>query len=133
MLRKIYIIHSSGICLYHLDFTNSALDKTPNDTQLLSGFFSALFQFGEGAIKADESATGYLNFICFKDLNYYFQKSKSLLIVIEIDQCAPMFNRYDAKEMIDFIIKLYEYGIQKGIYDENCTEYCHSPEFETLS
>lgn len=129
MIRKIYVIHDSGVCLYDFDFLASGKDRSGYDPQLISGFFVALFQFGESTITNVDGAA-HVNFIAFKNLNYYFEKVKNMFVVIEMDQTDKNFAQEDARAVIDYTVDLYQEFVTKGFFDKFSAEFHHNADFE---
>jgi hypothetical protein len=129
MIRKIYVIHDSGVCLYDFDFLAIGRDHTGYDPQLISGFFVALFQFGESQITNIEGAA-HVNFIAFKNLNYYFEKVKNMFVVIEMDQSDKNFAQEDARAVMDYTVDLYQDYVAKGFFDKLSSEFHHNSNFE---
>lgn len=131
MIRKLFIIQESGVCIYHIDFSEIKTNSpkgTSHDPQLISGFFTAIMAFGESAMdeKGDE-----LSYICFKNLNYYFRRHKSFFVVFELDSNTNL-SANDMSDLIRNVVGIYESFIEKGIFEENACFFVANEDFEQI-
>jgi hypothetical protein len=129
MIRKLFLIQESGVCIYYIDFSEIKTNNpkgVSHDPQLISGFFTAIMAFGETAMdeKGDE-----LNYICFKNLNYYFRRHKTFFVVFELDSNTNL-GENDISELIRNVVHIYEEFICKGVFEENACFFAPSEEFE---
>jgi hypothetical protein len=133
MIRNLYIVHESGVCLYHLDFTEykTAAGKCtgPTDPQLISGFFTAIIAFGETTVRDTEKGFE-LNFISFKNHSYYFCRIRQFFIILETDAVETTLTNESISEIMQMVANLYQKYIDDGIFDENGCIYNPDDNFE---
>jgi hypothetical protein len=105
-------------------------NEIENDPQLISGFFTALFTFGDQAIESSGSQKEVVNFISFKNLHYYFFRKQQFFYVIEADSINNSLTKEDINGLIFTIANTFKEFIATGKFDIESDEFCQLPEFE---
>lgn len=141
MIRKIFIIQRSGECIYYLNLAlleNGNVTSKASDPQIISRFFAAIVAFGDSQTGSPvntnldskfESKREKMNFICFKNLNYYFQQFGTYFIVFELDLNNSIPDK-DILSLMHELNSLYEQFIEKGTTWKTEIELNMPTEFE---
>jgi len=129
MIRKIFLVQHSGVCIYCIDFLQIKSSNTKAisaDPQLVSGFFTAILSFGDIQLGNEKEDC---NYICFKNLHYYFRKFNDLFIVFELDSTTKL-TPGDIFDMIFHVKHLYTHFVENGHIEANCCEFNACNAFE---
>ena len=86
MIKKVFILKSSGHLVYYLDCClfqkkSEISIEQKSDPDLISGFFAAIIAFAENTSGQEAP----INQISMKDLNYYFFHKNDFYFVLETD------------------------------------------------
>ena len=105
MIKKLFILKGSGVCLYFRDFCEFSMPSNNKgshacDPQLLSGFFAALMTFAE-------NTSGSLQTISMNNSNYYFHKDEEYYIILETDLVNPKINYDDFMGLLKDITQYF--------------------------
>ncbi|MHA1299838.1 MAG: hypothetical protein ACTSO9_10415 [Candidatus Helarchaeota archaeon] len=112
MIKGIFVIYDSGICLYNKSIPNI----TPND-QLIAGFISALDRFCKTSIGEN------ISFICTESLKFHFLHKNELIYVFisdkndTINSLLPSFKQLIEKFQSEFTRQRHTFENQGLIPD----------------
>lgn len=107
MIRSIYVINETGICLFHEDFSTGSTNGVPEsptpqqekseDHQLVAGFFSAILNF------ARMNTGQTIESFALGEEEYFFLKAAPLYFILKyqhgpdftltLDQVLPLLER----------------------------------------
>lgn len=107
MIRKMYIINKSGVCIYHIDFSIFQVNDEKNqnqDAQLIGGFFTAMDSFASTAVKSTQK----LRSIVLTDIIYYFHNERKRIYVLETDSLNKNMFHEDYVDILKEISTLFD-------------------------
>jgi hypothetical protein len=133
MIRKLYIITNAGVCFQYLDFLQiqSKKEAPALDPNLASGFFMAIIVFGENTIENSGNTKESVNYLAFKNLNYYFSRRNKFIFILETDNVNKNIEKKDIDELIAGIANTFEEYIKNGVFDPESPIYTVNETFET--
>jgi hypothetical protein len=132
-IGKIYIIKDSGICLYEIDCTDikqKGIDFTmTKDSQLVSGFFSAIFSYGD-LILSETYSTNNMEFIAYRNRSYYIFRTPLFIVILEILWHAIFANQMQIEGLIKNIAAIYQDCITQKIFNPDSCQILRNETFE---
>jgi hypothetical protein len=130
MIQKLYIIENSGICYYFINFLNHEEKDISFDPNNISGFFSALIQFGDNTLNTNVSSNGELQYIYFKNSSFYFTKKDNLLLIIETSTICQTLSKSDLKEFLLYCDELYKEYVRNNVFSQGIHQLAQDISFE---
>ena len=104
MIKKLYIMQSTGQCISYFDFNSIDLElskeeKKQSDPQLISGFFAALFAFAEGYVGQNDP----LRMIWMASCKLHFYRQGNFIYILETDLANQNLHDADYRAIMDEI------------------------------
>lgn len=135
MIKKLYLVHTSGICISYIDYENLKIEiaeKQAVHPQLESGFFTAIISFFEGKT-SDPAGEQTVCKLEWKNVDILFYNVGKFYLIIENDNKNMNLNEEDWNNIFKYLASEITSMIESGQLEEDSGKIPDFTDFENNS